>query len=154
MNLKVFGTLTAMMFGLAATPASADVKIGTLSCDVEPGYGFVIGSHKEMSCTFYGMDGTQVDYVGSIGKLGIDIGFTSATHILWAVIAPGAGSADSLSGSYTGANVEGTVGFGVGANVLVGGMHKSINLQPVSVQGQAGLNVAAAVSSIKLTAVR
>ena len=35
-----------------------------------------------------------------------------------------------------------TVGVGLGANVLVGGSGNSIALQPVSIEGTTGLNVA------------
>lgn len=154
MKMKFLAPLAAVMVALAAIPAKADIKIGTLACDVEPGIGFIIGSQKGVSCTFRGTNGSEVEYVGSIGKLGVDVGFTSATKILWAVVAPGSGDGGALAGTYTGVNAEATLGFGVGANVLVGGMHKSINLQPVSVQGQAGLNVAAAVSSMTLKKVR
>lgn len=154
MNIKSIATIGAVMLGLAAIPANAAIKVGTLSCDVEPGFGFIIGSSKDLSCTYYGMDGTESHYVGTVGKLGVDIGYTSATRIVWAVVAPSAKTVGSLSGSYTGVNAEATLGVGVGANALVGGMNKSINLQPISVQGQAGLNVAAAVSSIKLKAVK
>ena len=37
-------------------------------------------------------------------------------------------------------------------NVLVGGFDKSITLQPVSVEGDKGLNVAAGIASITLHA--
>ena len=154
MNIKSMLTISALALGLATVPASAGVKVGTLSCDVEPGFGFIIGSSKDLSCTYYGMDGTETNFVGTVGKLGLDIGYTSATRIVWAVVAPGSTAVGSLSGSYTGVNAEATLGVGVGANALIGGMGKSINLQPISVQGQAGLNLAAAVSSIKLKAVK
>lgn len=150
MRMKFLAPVAALMIGLAAIPAKADVKVGTLSCDVEPGIGLIIGSQKKVSCTFYGTNGLVSEYVGTIGKLGVDIGFTSATRIMWAVVAPGANVGNSLAGTYTGINAEATLGVGVGANALIGGMNKSINLQPVSIQGQAGLNVAAAVSSLTL----
>lgn len=150
MRMKFLAPVAALMIGLAAIPAKADVKVGTLSCDVAPGVGFIIGSQKKVSCTFYGTNGSVSEYVGTIGKLGVDVGFTSATRIMWAVVAPGTNVGNSLAGTYTGVNAEATLGVGVGANALIGGMHKSVNLQPVSIQGQAGLNVAAAVSSLTL----
>ena len=45
---------------------------------------------------------------------------------------------------------QATVGVGVGANVLIGGLDKSIALQPLSVEGNKGLNVAAGIGSISL----
>jgi hypothetical protein len=43
---------------------------------------------------------------------------------------------------------------GLGANVLVGGNDRSVALQPLSVQGQVGLNVAAGIAEIALQFVR
>ncbi|HKH96957.1 MAG TPA: DUF992 domain-containing protein, partial [Beijerinckiaceae bacterium] len=39
---------------------------------------------------------------------------------------------------------------GVGANVLVGGSNRSVALQPVSLQGQTGVNLALGVASLEL----
>ena len=64
------------------------------------------------------------------------------------------GSAGALAGSYGGASAEASVVAGVGANVLVGGSNRTIELQPLSVQGQIGLNVAAGVAGIELRWVR
>jgi hypothetical protein len=58
----------------------------------------------------------------------------------------------SLVGSYGGLSAEATVGVGVGANALIGGSDKSIVLQPLSVQAQQGLNIAAGVASLQLRA--
>jgi Protein of unknown function (DUF992) len=94
--------------------------------------------------------GGREHYVGTIGKLGIDIGVTTDTVLGWIVFAPGKLKSGSLKGSYTGASAEATVGLGVGANVLVGGFRQSVNLQPISLQAQTGLNVAAGVASLNL----
>ena len=50
--------------------------------------------------------------------------------------------------------VRATVGVGVGANALVGGSNNTIALQPVSVQGQTGLSVAAGVAGLDLRPAR
>ena len=150
MNIKMLTAIAVVSLGLAAVPAKADVKIGTLACDVDPGIGYLIGSSKDAYCEFTALDGTVTEYEGHVGKLGVDIGYTQATRIIWAVVAPGSSSSHSLAGSYTGVNAEATIGVGVGANVLVGGVRKSINLQPISLQGQAGLNAALTVSSLTL----
>jgi hypothetical protein len=47
-------------------------------------------------------------------------------------------------------SAEATVGLGVGANALIGGSDRSIVLQPLSVQAQQGLNIAAGVSQLQL----
>jgi len=68
----------------------------------------------------------------------------------WAVFAPGKLKAGALAGHYVGASAEASVAVGLGANVLVGGSDKSIALQPLSVQAQTGLNLAAGVASLRL----
>lgn len=144
---------TALLATLAATPAAmaGGVKIGVLTCRVEGGAGWIIGSSKDADCTFNrsGPGGIE-HYDGTIGKLGIDIGVTGETVLGWIVFAPGKTKKGSLKGSYTGAGAEATLGLGLGANVMVGGFKQSINLQPISVQAQTGLNIAAGISSLNL----
>jgi hypothetical protein len=140
---------TAAVFTVAPAEA-AGVKIGVLTCKVEGGVGFIIGSSKEVDCIFKGTNGRRENYNGTMGKLGIDIGVTNDTRVAWLVFAPGKMKAGSLRGSYQGASAEATVGIGLGANVLVGGFKKSINLQPVSVQAQTGLNIAGGLGSLNL----
>jgi hypothetical protein len=142
------------MLGLlaAAPPAqAASVEIGVLTCKVSGGAGFIFGSTKDIECMFEGLSGSRDPYYGSIDKFGLDIGFTGQSVIVWTVFAP---SADvpygALAGNYGGVSAEATVGLGVGANALVGGSKSSIALQPVSVQGQQGLNVAVGVAALKL----
>ena len=56
----------------------------------------------------------------------------------------------ALAGDYVGASAEATAAVGVGANVLVGGSEQTMTLQPLSVQGQTGLNLALGVSKFQL----
>ncbi len=148
--MKSLLALGAATFLAIATPATAGgVKIGVLSCDVEGGVGFIIGSSKDVECTFKGSRGVE-RYSGSIGKLGIDIGITDQTRLVWAVFAPGRTKKGALRGNYTGVSAEATVIVGLGANVLVGGFKDGINLQPISLQAQTGLNIAAGIASLSL----
>lgn len=133
------------------------VKIGTLTCDIGNGGGYVLGSAKELDCVFHSsFRGDPPDrYAGSVKKLGIDLGYTAQGRLVWAVFAPTAGyHRGSLGGVYYGASAEATLGAGVGANVLLGGTKGSIQLQPISVAGQLGLNVAAAGTTVTLASVR
>lgn len=140
-------------------PAAGDrdgVKIGYLDCRVGGGVGYVIGSAKELDCTFQSTIGSRSAeaYTGTIRKVGLDIGFTTEGRLVWAVFAPTAGyHQGSLSGLYSGATVEATVGAGIGANILVGGTAGSVHLQTISATGQIGLNAAATGTSVTLTAV-
>jgi hypothetical protein len=130
------------------------VRIGYLDCAIEGGVGYVIGSAKAATCSFTStMGGEPVEqYTGTIRKMGVDLGFTTKSRLIWAVFAPTAGyHPGSLAGLYQGITAEATVVAGVGANILVGGTSGSIHLQTVSVTGQLGLNVAATGTSVTLT---
>lgn len=135
--------------------AAQAVQAGTLVCDVSAGIGMIIASEKSVQCSFTPapmMPPQPAEfYVGNIKKLGIDIGATSSGQMVWAVFAPAARiNPGGLSGVYGGATAEATVSVGLGANVLVGGSNRAVALQPVSVTGQTGLNVAAGVASLEL----
>lgn len=145
--------------GLAAqgTPAQAQsgVRIGTLSCNVAGGWGFVFGSSRSLHCTLTPGPGRPERYAGTISKFGVDIGYTNGGVLVWAVFAPSTNvGRGALAGSYAGATGSATVGVGVGANVLIGGSNRSISLQPVSIEGNTGLNVAAGIGAITLRLAR
>ncbi len=140
----------AIAAGAGAAQAASGVQIGTLNCDVSAGFGLILGSSKSMKCTFTRADGAMEYYRGKITKLGVDIGYTGHQIMSWVVFAPGSIAPGALSGNYGGATAEATAIVGVGANVLVGGSHRTIALQPLSVTGQSGLNVAAGVAELKL----
>jgi hypothetical protein len=153
--MKKIIAASLIALGLAASPALAKggVKVGMLTCSVEGGIGWIIGSSKGIDCVYQPAGGGRVEkYSGRLGKLGVDIGVTGQTTIAWVVFAPGKISKGSLKGQYTGVSAEATVIGGLGANVLVGGFRKSINLQPLSVQAQTGLNIAGGIGSLTLEA--
>ncbi|MGE4076957.1 MAG: DUF992 domain-containing protein [Reyranella sp.] len=154
-RLLAAGAAASTLF--AAIPAAisqSGANVGSLSCTVAGGVGFVFGSSKELSCIFTRTDGKAERYTGAIKKFGIDIGFTKEAHMVWLVFAPGNIAPGALAGSYGGATASGTVGVGVGANVLLGGSNKQITLQPVSVEGNVGLNVAAGIGAVDLAYVK
>jgi len=141
---------------LLALPASASaaggVKLGVLDCQVAGGAGFIIGSTKDLTCTFTPSKGPREMYAGVVQKFGLDIGVTGTTLIKWLVLAPAANAyrPGALAGDYVGASAEATVFVGLGANALVGGSNRSFALQPVSVQAQEGLNIAVGFTSFRL----
>jgi len=139
----------------AQAQAQSGVAVGTLTCNVASGFGFVFGSSRAINCTFAGPGGRYEHYVGDISKFGVDIGFTQGGILVWTAIAPTASLAPGvLAGNYVGATASATVAVGVGANVLLGGPNNSIALQPLSVEGNRGLNVAAGVAALTLTPAR
>ena len=149
-SLVLAAALCAATIAVAPAYAKTGVKVGVLDCDVSAGAGFIIGSSKDVACTFKGDGGRVEHYRGSIGKLGIDVGVTGKSSMAWLVFAPGKLNKGALAGSYGGASAQATVGLGLGANVLVGGSAKSIALQPLSIQAQTGLNLAAGLTSLNL----
>jgi hypothetical protein len=141
------------MAAAALEPAAAQrARVGTLNCDISAGIGFIIGSNRSVVCLFTPESGgPRETYHGSISRIGIDIGATAGAHMVWAVYSEFVGpTRGALAGSYVGASGEATVAAGLGANVLVGGSNRSVALQPLSVQGQIGLNVAVGVADLQL----
>jgi Protein of unknown function (DUF992) len=152
-KLLMAAAVSVFAFAPLVSPAEAvgGVKIGVLECAVDGGVGFIIGSTKDADCVFHPSGSGETEhYNGSVGKFGVDIGVTGRTQMGWAVFAPGRIESGALRGHYTGASAEATVGLGLGANVLVGGFKDGINLQPISIQAQTGLNVAAGIGSLTL----
>ena len=155
--MKKLALAAVVALGLVASPALAansGVKIGVLNCDVSAGVGLILASSKTVKCTFDRAVGGKEHYKGTIEKLGLDIGVTGKGVMSWVVFAPGKLKSGALAGKYAGASAEATVAIGLGANVLVGGGNKSIALQPLSVQAQTGLNVAAGIAALRLTYVK
>lgn len=148
--MLVAGTTAHAQTATPATSGKGGVNVGSLTCTVAGGVGFVFGSSKDLSCIFARPDGTAESYSGSVKKYGVDLGFTKESHIVWMVFAPGTLEKGALVGEYVGATGGASVGVGVGANVLIGGGNKQVSLQPVSVEGSVGLNVAAGVMGVEL----
>jgi hypothetical protein len=142
---------SALVMG-AALPAHADgVKAGMLTCDVESGWGFVFGSSRDLKCVYAPNEHSRELYSGKIRKFGVDIGYMAGGVMAWAVIAPTSNvGKGALAGDYGGATGGAAVGVGAGANVLVGGFKDSFTLQPVSMEGMTGLNVAGGIAQLSL----
>lgn len=133
--------------------AASGVNVGVLKCTVDGGIGMILGSSKDMKCHFAPAGGAPEEiYKGKVIKIGIDIGVTEKSHITWIVFAPGKVNPGSLAGVYVGATADAAIGVGLGANVLVGGFEKSIALQPLSIEGETGLNVAVGIGEVELHA--
>ncbi|KZY05197.1 MULTISPECIES: DUF992 domain-containing protein [unclassified Sulfitobacter] len=145
--------------GMAQTAASDNetvdhVEVGSLSCDVGDGTGFIFGSTRELVCTFNPVQEGLPDetYVGEINRYGIDIGKTQNGQMGWLVFAPTEAeySEGGLNGTYRGVSAGATLGVGLGANAMVGGSEDTLALQPISVNTQTGVNFAVGVGEINL----
>ena len=152
----IFSTVAAAALA-ASTPSFAEtVQVGVLECAGGPSVGFVIGSSAGLSCVFRPSTRRYAEgYVGSMNRFGLDVGYTAGTGLGWLVFAPSRNLASgALAGHYGGVSANASLIIGGGANALVGGLNNSITLQPFSLQGQTGINVAATATGVDLQAVR
>ena len=145
-TILVLGALSS-----AALAAPGGVKVGVLTCHVDSGWGYVVGSSKDMTCNYHPNHGEDDRYIGNMSKFGVDIGYTSSGTLVWDVIAPTSDVRQgALQGDYGGATASATVAAGLGAHVLFGCFDKSIALQPVSFESNSGLDVAAGIGAMDL----
>jgi hypothetical protein len=144
----------AVALAAAATPPAqaqqSRVQVGTLTCSMSSSIGLVVGSQKNVNCIFKGDGGPDEAYTGTMTTVGLDVGFTSGGAIVWGVFAGTNRYVGMLNGTYAGATAEATVAAGLGANALVGGSNRTVALQPLSVQGQTGLDVAGGIGALDL----
>jgi hypothetical protein len=155
-RLSTFGiAIAALMAPLAAADAMPPVRAGILQCQGGHNIGFVVGSVTSLECVFQSEGRRPEPYLATVRRIGVDLGFTEQTKFTWAVSATNSrvGRGD-LAGSYGGVGANASVGVGGGGNFLVGGPANAYALQPVSVQGQTGLNVAAGIAGLELEPVR
>ena len=149
---RSFLLAASMMAVLAGAVHAQDrVQVGVLECRGGASIGFVVGSVTNLGCVLR-IEGVPEDrYIATIRKVGLDLGITQETALAWAVYAPvnRLGPGD-LSGNYAGAQGSASLGVGAGGNMLVGGSNNTIALQPLSLQGQVGINVAAGLESLEL----
>ncbi len=145
--------ILACAFAFIPFAASADsAQIGTLACDVSKGIGMFVVEKQKLTCTFKHDKAASVDnYTGSIDQYGIAIGEVDSGHLIWGVVAATSGlPAGALAGTYGGVGANASVGPGAGANILVGGTGRAFSLQPISVEGQEGINFAGGVTTVTL----
>ncbi len=143
--------IAALVAPFASADAMPQVRAGILQCEGGQNVGFVVGSVTSLECVFQSEGRRPEPYIATVHRYGVDLGFTQQTRFSWAVNAPTrrVGHGD-LAGNYGGVGANASVGVGFGGNFLVGGPANSYALQPISVQGQTGLNVTAGIADIEL----
>ena len=146
------GAVLALALSAAGTADANGVKAGFLKCEVAGNMSFIFGSSRDISCIYDAGSNHPIDhYKGTIKKYGVDIGYQQNGVIVWGVVAPsdyvGPGA---LAGDYGGISAALAVGLGVGANALIGGSNNTIALQPFSVEGMQGLNIAGGIGVLTL----
>jgi hypothetical protein len=143
----------ATLATIAVSPASAQgrsVQVGELDCSLSSSVGLLVTSQRNVSCFFHSSGAPEAAYVGTLTRIGLDVGITSGGKMVWTVFVNTDRYNGTLAGSYVGATAEAAVALGLGANVLIGGNNDSVALQPLSVQSTTGFNIAAGVSQLNL----
>ena len=156
-RVLIYLAMCAMLVGVVSLAQAGEekkgVKVGTLKCNEGSGWGFVFGSTHDLKCMFNGFTKGEkpIRFTGVIKKYGVDIGYQGNAVLLWAVAATSEKFAPGdLAGTYGGVTAEAAWAGGLGANILVGGSKQGFALQPLSVEGIAGVNVAAGVAEVEL----
>ena len=150
---SLFGAVALIALVASASAQQRErTELGLLECTVDGGLGMLLGSSKKMACEFTHSEGTIEFYDGKIDKLGLDVGITGDSFMKWLVFTPlgNAVGEHALHGVYRGVSAEVSLGIGLGANALIGGSDKKIGLQPLSVEGKTGLNIAIGMSALTL----
>jgi hypothetical protein len=149
---KLVATLAALATLAVSAPVHAQTKVkaGTLTCTGGAGVGLVLGSKKTYDCSYVSLSNRSERYTASITKIGLDVGVTNESTLIWTVLAPSDIVKGGLRGNYAGATADVAIGVGGGAKVLLGGSENTIALQPVSIQGQTGLNLAVGVAELSI----
>jgi hypothetical protein len=143
--------IVALMAPIASANAVPAMRAGVLQCHGGQNVGFVVGSVTSLECVFQSEGRRPEPYIATVKRIGLDLGITEQTQFSWAVNSPdGRLGYGGLAGSYGGVGANASVGVGFGGNFLVGGPANAYALQPISVQGQTGLNVAAGIAGIDL----
>jgi len=152
-NAAPMAILALFIAPSAVHAQESGVVAGTLTCSGRGSIGAIIGSSQSLSCVFSPAGGQpQQRYSARITRLGLDVGIKGPSRMIWTVLGPSNGvSRGALEGRFAGVSANASVGVGAGANALVGGFQNSIVLQPLSVQVQTGLNVAAGIAGLRLT---
>jgi hypothetical protein len=135
---------------MAAFPAAAASRVGALDCNVSGGVGFVITSQRALSCIFSSDKGGVEYYYGTVRRFGLDIGVTGPGKLSWLVFAATRPGPGALAGDYVGGTASVSLGAGVGANALIGGFNDSFALQPLSLETQTGVDIAAGIGALTL----
>ena len=143
--------VVALLAPMASTQAMPPVRAGLLECQGGRNVGLVLGSVASLDCVFRGSGRRPEAYIATVRRFGLDLGITQRTKMTWTVNGPPSRfERGELAGTYGGVGANASMGAGGGGNLLVGGHGNAYALQPFSVQGQTGFNVAAGVAGVEL----
>ncbi len=145
----------AALASFLAVPALAQdngTQVGVLTCKMTGIENVVVYTKEEFDCEFKPTSGDPQSYKGVIHEVGVNLSITKENTLVWGVLAPSGevSSPEALKGRYVGGSGQVELAGGVGANILVGGNAKTINLQPISVSGMKGFGAALDITSFEL----
>lgn len=151
---KMTNFLAAMtLAALAPMTASAagGVEAGLLTCNQVDQSNFVLFSNAKFDCSYKSVGGVEDSFTATINNFGVDLSTSNEETLAWFVFAPTSEiNAGSLEGRYIGASADASVGVGIGAKILIGGLDKSFALQPASLSGATGIGAAVGVQTMRL----
>jgi hypothetical protein len=158
-SIIVMCLFSALLLGAAAVYAAGEgVKMGTLTVKAVPGSGknLIIRSSVDVEAVFTDTAGKKEYYIGEMGyKLGVDLSIKSHEQLEYAVFSPSTAyetGSYALQGKYFGQKATAQMGIGGGAQILLGGLDKSISLQPLALTGTKGYGVSAGLGYLYLQA--
>jgi hypothetical protein len=142
----------ATLASQAPATAQSGPPAGRLNCNVSAGLGLIVTSQRPMDCNFRPRRGPVQRYTGVVRNFGLDLGTIRSTTMSWRVYGPYSRAAlGALAGRYGGATVGASAGVGASGNLLIGGNNGDVTLQPLSLQGSRGVNVALGVTGFELS---
>jgi hypothetical protein len=80
-------TIVSMIAVLPASAQGHTIRQGVLTCRTSASVGLVVGSRQRLACQFRSETGRTQRYVGTIGRLGLDLGVTAGGVMAWVVLA-------------------------------------------------------------------
>ena len=156
---RLFGFIGGALSLILIVPSPAAAQnaravAGTLTCQGQGSVGLVLGSKERLVCKYSPVGGgAERRFDGTITRVGLDIGVRGKSVMIWTVLgSTGQLPHENLVGNFAGVSAEAAIGIGAGANALIGGNKKSVVLQPLSVKGSTGVNLAVGVSGLRLEA--
>lgn len=159
MWVQRFSVVIALLLGNLVRDASAVEArfIGSLTCTMGGGQGFVFGRTRNLSCIFEPIRrGGNQAYKGYITRFGQELAAAQYKAVLvWSVFSKKAHDARPLiSGRYTGVGKKGAITQPTGMYGLTGGLDNRYFLEPVRNEPNTIVNFGVAIGEIELRAVR
>jgi hypothetical protein len=145
--------LAAVFAAVASSAfADADVRLGTLTCRLTGVDNDIVYTDEKFACSFEPSDGKVESYIGEIKEVGLDLSVTKNYTLTWYVVVASTVSykPGQMAGTYVGASADVAAGSGGGAQYLVGGFNKQINLQPWAGASESGTGVSVDIEQFEL----